>query len=454
MRLWRVEEGRLCETGLQGAGPRRRGQPRLTSAEARARAAHLEPGAAACYERRMTQSEQERARSLRLVAGLALGLLLYGTARRVRAACAPAPGAAVWPQFHHDSAHSGCSPFNAKANSGALKWSFPLAQYTIGSPVVGGDGTVYVTGGSLYAITPAGAQKWVYSLGGGSFDYSTVTPAIGPDGALYFGAYTGDFYAVNTAGALLWQLPLNGTFFDTSATSASGTIFVGDDLADGGSLLALNANTSPRWQAALDGDVYSIPAIFKGTAFITMNTTVSNAGAGLYELAASSGALLRQYKDRYLAMFNFSPAVDPTGAVYVIDLAGNLLKFAQRPGGLEWSVPVAAPGSYPDYWASPAVGPDGTIYVASQDGNLYSVSAAGALNWKTPLDAASHSSPAISADGIIFVGAESGTLYAINSDGSVRWTFTASGAIESAPALAADGTVFFAATGGTLYAID
>jgi len=385
---------------------------------------------------------------------LALGLLLCGTARRLRAACAPALGAAAWPQFHHDAAHSGCSPFHAQADTGALKWSFPLTQYAIGSPVVGGDGTVYVTGGSLYAITPAGAQKWAYSLGGGTFDYSTVTPAIGPEGALYFGAYTGNFYAVSTAGSLVWQLPLNGTLFDTSATAASGTIFVGDDLANGGALLALNPDTSTRWRAPLEGDVYSIPALFKGTAFITMNTTVGNAGAGLYELAARSGALLRQYKDRYLAMFNFSPAVDPSGAVYVIDLDGNLLKFAQRPGALEWSVPVAAPGSYPDYWASPAVGPDGTIYVASQDGNLYSVSAAGALNWKTPLGGASHSSPAVSADGIVFVGAESGTLYAINPDGAVRCTFTAGRAIESAPALAANGTVYFVAAGGTLYAVD
>jgi outer membrane protein assembly factor BamB len=42
-------------------------------------------------------------------------------------------------------------------------WAYQISQGTLGSPSVGADGTVYVTGprNNLHAIAPDGSQRWV-----------------------------------------------------------------------------------------------------------------------------------------------------------------------------------------------------------------------------------------------------------------------------------------------------
>ncbi len=42
-------------------------------------------------------------------------------------------------------------------------WKYQVSQGTLGSPTIGADGTIYVTGAghNLHAITPDGSQRWV-----------------------------------------------------------------------------------------------------------------------------------------------------------------------------------------------------------------------------------------------------------------------------------------------------
>jgi outer membrane protein assembly factor BamB len=46
---------------------------------------------------------------------------------------------------------------------GRRLWKYQVSPGTLGSPTVGADGTVYVTGArhNLHALTPEGAQRWV-----------------------------------------------------------------------------------------------------------------------------------------------------------------------------------------------------------------------------------------------------------------------------------------------------
>ncbi|MHB1843408.1 MAG: choice-of-anchor D domain-containing protein [Deltaproteobacteria bacterium] len=65
----------------------------------------------------------------------------------------------------------------------------------LGSPAVGGDGTVFVgsTDGNFYAINGAtGALKWKYAVGAAI----NSSPAIGSDGTVYFAADDGNLYAL------------------------------------------------------------------------------------------------------------------------------------------------------------------------------------------------------------------------------------------------------------------
>lgn len=48
-------------------------------------------------------------------------------------------------------------------DDGRTLWQYRVSEAAIGSPTVGGDGTIYVTGPrqNLHAITPDGKQRWV-----------------------------------------------------------------------------------------------------------------------------------------------------------------------------------------------------------------------------------------------------------------------------------------------------
>ena len=83
-----------------------------------------------------------------------------------------ADSTAPWAMFQHDPQHTGRSAFTGPGGVGAAAWKFATAGVP-GSPVVGGDGTIYLpagylnkdTAGYLYAINPNGTQKWRVTLG-------------------------------------------------------------------------------------------------------------------------------------------------------------------------------------------------------------------------------------------------------------------------------------------------
>jgi outer membrane protein assembly factor BamB len=360
--------------------------------------------------------------------------------------------AAAWPMFHHDPAHTGLSQFSTATNNGSLKWTHRISGYADSSPIVGIGGMIYITGDSLYAIAPDGTTKWTYPIVGGDpeFDYATTTAAQGRDGTIYFGAYTGDFYAVDSSGALRWLLPMNGLIFDTDATVSSDTIYVGSDLyTGGGSLYALNPDSTIKWTFYLGEDVYSNPAVKKGIVSIPSVGTL----AGFYKLNASSGLLVHRGAPlKNLASFRFAPAATDDRTFYQVDLRGYLAKFTRE--GPAWLIPIAPKARYIDFWSSPAIGPDGTVYIGSMDDKLYSVSPTGSINWTVIMGAPIYSSPAVSADGTIYVGSGDAHLYAVNPDGSIKWSFSADDSISSSPAIGGDGTIYFASDNGILYALD
>jgi hypothetical protein len=128
--------------------------------------------------------------------------------------------------------------------SGAIRWRRDdvfWGQEDPG-PVIGRDGTIYITGSSLYAIDYAGKLKWKYDLIKGS----QCVPAIDLNGTIYFGTQTtrtpadsSNFFAVNPNGTLRFQISMrspDGTVPDIDsrpAISSDGKIYVGSDRPQG-----------------------------------------------------------------------------------------------------------------------------------------------------------------------------------------------------------------------------
>ncbi|MBN2355904.1 PQQ-like beta-propeller repeat protein, partial [candidate division KSB1 bacterium] len=85
-------------------------------------------------------------------------------------------------------------PFTLPAQTpGSLKWTFAVDDAVESSPAIGPDGTIYF--GSydtkLYALNPNGSQKWSFQTDAEIF----TSPAIGMDGTIYFGSDDACLYA-------------------------------------------------------------------------------------------------------------------------------------------------------------------------------------------------------------------------------------------------------------------
>lgn len=109
--------------------------------------------------------------------------------------------------------------------NGRLKWRFQAAdQYISTRPAIGPDGTVYAIGnfGHLYALTPDGGLKWVWSRGAdGAVD-------VGPDGTIYC-AGGGGIQALRPDGTLKWLYVLKSAILAGPSVGPDGNIYAADN---------------------------------------------------------------------------------------------------------------------------------------------------------------------------------------------------------------------------------
>jgi len=75
-----------------------------------------------------------------------LALILTGLAMLPGLADANVSGLAdtPWPMFLHDQRHTGLSTYTG-AQKNTVKWTYDASGSFIGSPVIGSDGTVYIS---------------------------------------------------------------------------------------------------------------------------------------------------------------------------------------------------------------------------------------------------------------------------------------------------------------------
>src|SRR5205823_5575955 len=104
------------------------------------------------------------------------------------------------------------------------------------------DGTIYSAGTQrLHALNPDGSLKWVVVANGAIF---TSSPAIAPDGTIYFGTVTGTLFAINPDGTVRWTNEA-GRHIKYAAPSVAddGTIYT----TSGSQVLAFLADGTPLW---------------------------------------------------------------------------------------------------------------------------------------------------------------------------------------------------------------
>ncbi|HYG36666.1 MAG TPA: PQQ-binding-like beta-propeller repeat protein [Clostridia bacterium] len=241
-----------------------------------------------------------------------------------------------------------------------------LGGYILASPAIGADGTVYVgsissRSNKLFALSPEGVVKWVFTMRPVSFippgPYQFSSPAIGPDGTIYVGSIDKNLYAINPDGTTNWVFPLVSATNSSPATAsptyaspaigADGTIYIG---ADNGVVYAIDPKGVAKWKVQLP-------------QFVESSAAVSDDGTIYLGCAGRDGAFYALRPDG-TEKWSFpsvgvsaSPALAADGSIYVGGFISNQLYAFSSSGSVLWSFPVSDP-----IFSSPTIGPDGTIY--------------------------------------------------------------------------------------------
>ncbi len=219
------------------------------------------------------------------------------------------------------------------------------------SPVIGGDGTIYVgtkTGTLVAAAADGSSVLWTADTG----DTRGSSPAIGDDGTVYVGSSAGHLDAYDGKGKLVFRYETGSPVTSSPSVGRDGTIFVG---TEDGALHAVTPAGKPRFRYATGGAIESTPAVSGLTVYV-------------------GGA------DKKLH------AVDVT--------EGKARWTFQTLGAL----------------GTPAVAAEGNVVVGSADGKLYVVAPSGLLVYAVNVKGAVRSGPAFAADGTVVVGTSTGVV--------------------------------------------
>jgi outer membrane protein assembly factor BamB len=241
---------------------------------------------------------------------------------------------------------------------------------------------VYLLSIALLFSLRAQAATNVWFLRAG---YSTTSsPALSPDGTLYFGSGDRKLYAVSTNRYVRWTFETGLEIKSSPAIADDGTIYFGSrDRA----FYAVTPDGKLKWSFATDGWVDS------------------------------------------------SPAIAPDGTVYFGSWGRKF--YALNPAGAKKWVFVTA-GAIE---SSPAIAADGTIYFGSHNKKLYALKPDGTKKWDFATGGAILSSPAIDYSGNIYFSSVDGKFYVLNPDGTLRMKVQTGGITESSPVLSNDGFI-------------
>ena len=298
----------------------------------------------------------------------------------------PTPFTALYPDFYSSPAiGSNGTIYVAGAANGVLyaldsatgtnRWTFSISSDAnnnnsvfYSSPAIGSDGAIYIGGykiqnndtSYLYAINSDGTKRWRYATPNGIYS----SPVISQDGAtIYFGCDDHILYALSTNGTTLrWTFDAGATLTVSPAIGKDGAIYFGSTSASH-KFFAVNTNGTQRWSYLLTNASASV----NSSAAIGDDGTIYFGSNDHYLYAMNPNGTLK-WSALCGNAVESSPAIAADGIIYVGCGDGKIYAFDGSGSNL-WTFPT---GNYVS--CSPAIGTNGNVYVGSADNKFYALS--------------------------------------------------------------------------------
>lgn len=243
------------------------------------------------------------------------------------------------------------------------------------SPVVGEDGTIYLTtSGSgmigafgIYAITDGGEIEWFLP---NSYETLEKTPSVGPDGTIYVGGSELPIKALSPEGTTLWEYretdPGENNFPEQAivCVGPDGTAYVG---TAGHHMYAFDSEGGVKWSFEAPREIMTCASVASdGTVIFSTSDAYINDQEGPYRIGLYSldqnGNMKWAYK---MDAYPLSPAViSADGTIYFTDIEGHLFALDDQ-GTLLWRTMDSGPAYNGQDVPSPVIGADGTVYVVN-----------------------------------------------------------------------------------------
>ncbi len=295
---------------------------------------------------------------------------------------------------------------------GSLKWTY-THNYPIyyASPAIGQDGTIYIGADKVLALNPDGTLKWAYG-GINITGLINASPAIGQDGTIYalsslvVSASDNKLIAIKPSGEKDWEYHTGGSGYGSPALAPDGAIYFG---CSDGKLYALNPNGTLKWTYQAGNAVNGSPAIdANGNIYIAASNTTPNQNQ-LIALSPTKSVLWSLLSGgEYISRFA-APAIASDGTIYQ-GFYG--LRAINPDGTVKWQTSTAGNVGY--YPGAPAIGVDGTVYFTTEDHKCYAYSSTGEKRWALDFGYAA-APPIISTDGSLYFGSDDQKFYAIQA---------------------------------------
>ncbi len=361
-----------------------------------------------------------------------------------------------WPKFRRTADQAGRSPLKPDGTGGQF-WSFPTGKGIFSSPVVAGDGTIYIGSAdrTFYALTPEGQVRWQEETG----EIVDSAALLDDRGRVYWGSGDGILRARDAAtGVPVWDFVADPPsendafihwFEGNVAIGPDGTLYVPND---NWFVYAVDRDTGrPVWRFATPDQTWSLPAVdvVSGNLFFGNNNLLPLLGDNVFALDPNGQPIWSQ---AFIGTFAASPVLTADGLLVLGGFDGYLHALQAADGAPRFEAPARD-----HIYASPALLSDGTLVQPAADGTVYAFDPqTGAPKWAFDTLEPLRSSPAVDGHDRIYLGSGEGRLFVLEPNGTLRWAVRliadARNDLNASPALGLE-AIYLAGENGAVFSV-